>query len=146
MSAMTVVEAAPEPLPDIDTEGFWEATARGEIALGRCQSCRRWQHPPVERCRECAGPTAFEPISGAGSVYSFIVVHRASVPGFSGLLPYVIALVELDEQPGLRLAARLVGVEPSEITIGQRLQGEITEVFGSEYRIPVFRPVTTLAI
>lgn len=136
-------EIPPQPLPDADTEGFWHATKRGEIALCRCQDCRRWQHPPVERCRTCAGPTAFEPIGGGGSVFSFIVVHRASVPGFSSLLPCVVALIELDEQPGLRLVSRLADVEPGAVQIGQRVQAEIADLPGGEYRIPIFRPAGT---
>jgi uncharacterized OB-fold protein len=138
---VSVAEVPPQPVPDADTEGFWRATARGEMALGRCGDCRRWQHPPVERCRVCEGLTAFEPISGAGHIFSFIVVHRASVPGFAGVLPYVVALVELDEQPGLRLVSRLVGVEPDAVAIGGRVQGEIEDLPGGPYRVPVFRPV-----
>lgn len=135
-------EVPPEPIPDLDTEGFWQATARGELALCRCQldGCRLWHHPPLEKCRRCAAVTAFEPISGAGEVFSFIVVHRASVPGFSGELPYVVAVIELEEQPGLRVASRLVGVDPAFVTVGQRVRAEVADIAGSTFRIPVFRP------
>jgi uncharacterized OB-fold protein len=133
-------DVPPQPLPDADTEGFWQATAHGELALCRCRECRLWQQPPVERCRACAGLTSFEPVSGGGSVFSFIVANRASVPGFSELVPYVVALVELDEQPGLRLASRLVGVEPADVEIGMRVRAEIVDLPGGDYRIPVFRP------
>lgn len=130
----------PQPLPDPDTEGFWQATARGELAICRCQDCRRWQHPPVERCRQCGGPTAFEPVSGEGSVFSFIVANRASVPGFAELVPYPVALVELDEQEGLRVVSRLADIDPHAVEIGMRVRAEIVDLPGGDYRVAVFRP------
>lgn len=134
----------PQPLPDVDSAGFWEATARGDLALRRCRECGRWQHPPVERCRQCAGPTAFEPVSGTGTVFSYIVMRRASVPGFEDLLPYVVATVELDEQPGLRFVARLEGVDPAGVEIGSRVRAEIIPVPGGDYHVPVFRPLPVM--
>jgi len=74
-------------------------------------------------------------------VFSFIVANRASVPGFLELAPYVVALVELDEQPGLRLASRLAGIDAHGVEIGMRVQGEIEALPGGSYRIPIFRPV-----
>jgi uncharacterized OB-fold protein len=136
-----MVDVPPQPRPDADTEGFWQATEHGELALCRCRECRHWQHPPVERCRECGGPTTFERISAAGTVFSFIVANRASVPGFSELTPYVVALIDLDEQPGLRLASRLAGIDAHAVEIGMRVQAEIEALAGGNYRIPVFRPV-----
>jgi len=137
-----VVTVPPQPDPDVESVGFWEATARGEFALDRCRDCRRWQHPPVERCRQCGGPTAFEPVAGTGTVFSYIVMRRASVGGFEEHLPYVVALIELDDQPGLRFNGRIVGLDPAQIEIGQRVRAEILDVApGGSYRIPVFRPL-----
>jgi uncharacterized OB-fold protein len=136
-----VADVPPQPLPDPDTEGFWQATARGELAICRCQACGRWQHPPVERCPECAGPTAFEPVGGEGSVFSFIVANRASVPGFAQFVPYAVALVELDEQPGLRVVSRLAGIDPHAVEIGMRVRAEIVDLPGGDYRVAVFHRV-----
>ena len=69
----------------------------------RCQECGLWLQPPLERCRQCAGPTAFEPIAGTGSIYSFIVQRQPAVPGYLDQIPYVVALVELDEQTAAAL-------------------------------------------
>jgi uncharacterized OB-fold protein len=129
----------PQPAPDADSEGFWFATADGLLSICRCADCRRWLMPPLERCRHCGGPVAFEPVAGTGAVHSFIVVHYPAVPGFAEELPYVVALVELDEQPGLRLSARLVGVDPGAVAIDQRVRAEIVDHPGGPHRIPVFR-------
>jgi uncharacterized OB-fold protein len=134
------LDVPPQPLPDPDTEGFWQATARGELAICRCQACGLWQHPPLERCRACASKVAFEPVSGDGSVFSFIVANRASVPGFAELVPYVVAVVELDEQPGLRVVSRLADVGTHDVEIGMRVRAEIDDLPGGDYRVAVFRP------
>jgi uncharacterized protein len=130
----------PQPAPDADTQGFWDATANGELAICRCRSCRLWLQPPLERCRACAGETAFERVSGAGEVYTFIVVRQPSVPGYLDDLPYVVAVVELDEQTGLRLPGRLEGVEPGEVRVGMRVRAELVPLAGGDFTVPVFRP------
>ena len=146
MSAETEVlramqEAPPQPLPDEDSADFWRATAEGHLELCRCQGCQRWLQPPLERCPKCWSETRFERVSGRGEVYSFIVVHQPAIPGYRDKLPYVVALVALDEQQGLRLPGRLVGIEPDEARIGQPVQAETEALPGGDYRVAVFRPV-----
>jgi len=98
-------------------------------------------HPPLERCRECGNPTAFEDVAGTGVIYSFIVQRQPLVAGYVDQVPYVVALVELDEQPGLRLPTRILGVGPSEVTCGMRVQAELVDLPGGDFKIPVFRPM-----
>jgi uncharacterized OB-fold protein len=127
----------PQPVPDADTAGFWEALAGGRLALCRCQACRSWMHPPLERCRRCGGPTSFEPVSGAGAVHSFIVMHRASVPGL-GAVPHVIALVDLDDTPGVRLSGRIAGAGPGDVVVGARVTAHVMAVPGGPFYQPEF--------
>lgn len=129
----------PQPAPDPDTEGFWRATAEGRLAMCRCLACRTWMQPPLERCRRCGSETAFEDVSGDGEVHSYIVVRHPVAPGYLDNLPYVVALVELDEQPGLRLSARLLDTPPDEVRIGMRVRTEIVPHPGGDHHIPVFR-------
>jgi hypothetical protein len=127
-----------QPALNPDTAGFWAATARGELALCWCAACDRFVQPPVERCPTCAGPMAFRPVSGKGHVHSFIVVHRAVVPGSAP--GDVIALVELVEQDGLRLATRLVDLDAAGVRIGLPVEAAIVDLPGGDHHIPVFRP------
>jgi uncharacterized OB-fold protein len=136
----TAEEFPPQPLPDPDSQGFWQATADGRLALCRCQECHLWLQPPLERCRACGGATAFEPVSGRGRLYSFIVVHQPAVPGYRDKLPYIVGLVELAEQSGLRLPGRIEGVEASKLADGSPLRVEIVDHPGGPYRVPIFRP------
>ncbi len=132
------LDSPPQPRPDLDTAGFWEATAGGRLALCRCAECGLWLHPPLHECRRCGGKTRFEPVSGRGTIYTYTVVRHPAVPGYLRQLPYVIAIVELDEQPGLRLPTRLVDVEPEAVRVGQRVVAEIVALRGGEFRVPVF--------
>ena len=138
---MTAAAVPPQPAPDFDTEGFWAATAEGRLALCRCTECRLWLQPPLERCRRCAGPTAFEDVAGTGTIHSFIVQRQPAVVGYLDAIPYVVALVELDEQAGLRLPGRIVGIEPDGAAVGLRVAAELVDLPGGDYKVPVFRPV-----
>ncbi len=136
---MTAAQYPPQPVPDVDTEGFWQATAEGRLALCRCTECGLWLQPPLERCRRCAGATAFEEVAGTGTIYSFIVQRQPSVVGYQDAIPYVVALVELDEQTGLRLPTRIVGLEPEDVAVGMRVRAELVDLPGGDYKVPVFR-------
>jgi uncharacterized OB-fold protein len=55
-------------------------------------------------------------------------------------VPYAVALVDLDEQPGLRLPGRVVGVEPDDVHIGMRVKARIEPLPGGEFHVPVWEP------
>jgi len=134
-------EVPPQPAPDEDSRGFWQAMEGGRVAVCRCRGCRRWLQPPLERCPRCWEETTYEPVSGSGEVFSFIVVRQPAIPGYRDQLPYVVALVELDEQSGLRLPGRLVGVAPEDVKIGQRVTADIQPLPGGSFQMAVFRVV-----
>jgi len=135
------IETPPQPIPDEDSSGFWKATGAGHLEVCRCQGCHRWLQPPLERCPGCWAETKFEAVAGSGEIHSFIVVHQPAIPGYRDKLPYAVGLVELDEQAGLRLPGRIVGVEPSGVKVGQKVQAELEDLPGGDYKIAVFRPV-----
>jgi uncharacterized OB-fold protein len=135
------VSSPPQPDPDVDSQGFWDATAAGKLAICRCKACRVWLQPPLERCRLCGEETEFEQVSGEGTICSFTVVRHPAVPGYLEDLPYIVAMVELAEQEDLRLPSRLLDAKPGETRIGQRVRLEITDLRGGDYRVPTFRIV-----
>ena len=87
----------PQPDPDFDTRGFWDATAQGELKMCHCSACGLWMMPPLEKCRKCAAPTRFDKVQGTGTIYTFIVQRQGAVSGFLSTLPYTVAIVELDD-------------------------------------------------
>jgi uncharacterized OB-fold protein len=82
---------------------YWRATAVGELQLQRCRECRRWQHPPRAICTVCGCERGldWQRVSGRGTVFSSTVVHRALISELRPFVPYVLALVELQEGPRL---------------------------------------------
>lgn len=101
----------PIPVPDTGSAPYWAAAARHELALARCAQCARFEMPPGLTCSHC-GTTEpafrFERVSGRGVVRSWTVVHRASLLGYAGEVPYLLVDVELAEQAGLRMIGRLL--------------------------------------
>lgn len=122
----------PLPRPDLESQGFWDGLAADRLDLCRCTACRTWMQPPLERCRRCGAETAFETTSGRGTVFSHIVVRHPAVPGHPP--PYVIALVDIDEQPGVRLTG-VLDVDPeATIEIGMPVVAEIRDIGDSELK------------
>ncbi len=90
-----------------------------ELLIEHCYECARWVHPPAGQCRDCGGPLVARPVSGRGTVFTYTVNHHPYNPEIP--VPYVIALVELAEQSGLRVAANIVDCEPESVTCGMAL-------------------------
>ena len=129
---------APRLLPDLTewNRPFWTGGADGTLLIQRCSACRRWQHPPAERCDGCHGAVLAEPTSGQGTVFTFTVNEQQFHPEVPP--PYVIAIVELDEQPDLRLPTNIVGCKPDELRCGLPVR-VVFEQHGDVY-VPLFTP------
>jgi uncharacterized OB-fold protein len=82
-------------------------------------------------------------MSGSGTVYSFTIVRRAFHPGFAAELPYIVALVELPEQAGLKILSRVVGVAPEAVHIG--LPVEAVFVPEGAFGLVLFQPAASEA-
>ena len=91
-----------------------------QLLIEHCEVCARWVHPAAGACRDCGGRLAARPVSGRGTVFTYTVNHHPYNPDIP--TPYVIAIVELAEQSGLRVAANIVGCEPDSVTCGMPVQ------------------------
>lgn len=131
--------APPRILPPLDdvNRPFWTGGHEGRLVLERCEACARWQHPPAGRCTACGGEVTHAAASGRGTVFTATVNEHAFHPEVPP--PYVIAIVELDEQAGLRVVANVVDADPASVAIGDPVQAGF-EIDG-EHAVPVFRPV-----
>ena len=126
-------------LPEVTpaNEHFWRGGKEGRLVFLRCRACATFVHPPAPVCPKCLardlGPQA---VSGAGTIVACTTNHKAWVPGDE--VPYVIAIVELVEQPGLRLTTNVVGCSPAEVRIGMRVRVRFERQ--DEVWIPLFEP------
>jgi uncharacterized OB-fold protein len=100
----------PLPVPDEQSEPFWNAAAEHVLSLARCSRCGKLSHPPDVVCPHCGSTNpafAFTPVDGRGKVRSWTVMRQSFLPGFDGG-PFVLVDVELEVQPDLRLIGRLM--------------------------------------
>lgn len=101
------------------TKPYWDAAREGRLTAPRCAQCARFRMPPTPFCPNCLSQEIEWPtLSGRGTIFSFTIVARAIVPGMEGCIPYVPALVDLDDAPGARLTTNIVDVPVSAIAIG----------------------------
>ena len=138
----TVSDQIPTPriMPPVNDRNrhFWTGGAVGELQILRCQACRFWIHPPVGTCPACGATTlAPEATTGIGTVFTFTInrhPYNPSVP-----IPYVIAIVELDDQADLRFTTNIVHCEPEAVTIGMPVR--VVFEHHEDVYVPVFEPI-----
>ncbi len=125
------------PAPNEETAPFWEGCAREELLLQRCAACGAYRHPPAPICPEClAEDSAWVRASGRGAIYTFAVVRQALAKGWQPMVPYVVAVIELEEGP--RFVSNMVGIAPEDVTIGMPV--EVTFEPIGDTKLPLFRP------
>lgn len=134
----SATDRRPRPQPDELTQFYWDAASDHRLALQRCKACGRLQFPPEVVCIHCQS-AHFEhaDTSGRGTIFSFTIVDRALHVGFADSLPYIVALVELVDQPGLRIVANVVDAEPGQIAVGDPV--EVTFEQRGDVTLPQFR-------
>lgn len=130
------------PTPAGHLEAFWTGGRDGQLLVYRCQSCDQFFHPPGPICWRCrsrdVGP---EPVSGRGRVATFTVNAQPWLPSMPP--PYVVVLVELEEQPDVRILSQLVDVDPGTVAIGDEVEvffEHWADALRGDVWIPLFRP------
>jgi uncharacterized OB-fold protein len=135
-------DARPEfrilPRVHADNEFFWTSGADGRLRFQRCQACGYWIHPSGPICPMChSRDLAPEVTAGRGLLHTYTVNHQPWIPGFDP--PYVVAIVELDEQEGLRLTTNLVNyVDLDHVHIGMPVR--VTFEQWEDVWLPLFEP------
>ncbi|MCV7343240.1 Zn-ribbon domain-containing OB-fold protein [Mycolicibacterium rhodesiae] len=135
---------APSPTPE--SEAFWTGGRDGNLLISRCHACGHFFHPPGPACWRCRSTdVAPEKVSGRATVAAFSVDRQPWIPGFEP--PYIVAIVEIAEDSGVRLITNVVDVEPADMSIGLEVEvffEEWTALSGGDDTrvwIPLFRPV-----
>jgi len=129
-----------KPLPNVngDSKEFWIGCKAHELRFQKCKACGHVRWPASIFCPLCFGRETEWIISeGKGRVYSFAVYHIAYHPGFESELPYVVAIVELEEGP--HILTNIIGCQPDEVTCEMRVE-VIWEDIIEEFSLPKFRP------
>ena len=129
------------PAPDSLTSFFWDGAREHRLLIQRCDDCGRFQHPPEPVCHHCLSfNLGAGEVSGRGTIYSFEIATQAFHPWFADKIPFVIAVVELADQPNLKLITNIVGVDPDSAAIQVGAEVAVTwQQLDDEFTLPVFR-------
>lgn len=135
-----MAEIAPKPVPEPThcARPFWAACHEGKLRLQRCGGCGRFVAPARLACPACGAVNlTWQEASGRGRVFSFTVVHRAPDPVFRAEVPYVVAIIELDE--GVRLLSNVVGCAPAALRVGMPVRA-VFDAVAADIGVPKFQP------
>ncbi|MFF2805831.1 bifunctional MaoC family dehydratase N-terminal/OB-fold nucleic acid binding domain-containing protein [Streptomyces sp. NPDC058000] len=134
----------PRPVINRDNAGFWDGVADHRLLIQRCGGCGTLRFPWLPGCNGC-GSAEWDTVeaSGAGTVFSYVVMHHPPFPAFTGpegpagaAGPYAVGLIELAE--GVRMVSNVVGVPYDRVRIGMPVRLEFLRV-DAELVLPVFR-------
>jgi uncharacterized OB-fold protein len=132
--------AKPIPLPSPETQFFWDKAKQHELWLPHCRPCDRAYWYPRDFCPTCGSrDVEWRRASGRGTLYTFAIHHRAFHPAWANEIPYVTALVDLEE--GVRFFTNLAEVQPDpkHIHCDMPLEAEFEDIT-EEITLVKFRP------
>jgi uncharacterized OB-fold protein len=140
MSSRWFPDEMPVPGVNAETNGWWEAAAQHRLVVQRCMACGQTRHPPGPICPRCRSTASeWSELPGTGWVFTFTVVRQAFIAPLADRIPYLVIAVELDEGEGARMVSNLVDIDPSDVSIGMRVD-VVWEDMGPQLAVPRFRP------
>ena len=129
----------PKPRPAPESLPYWQAAREHRLALPKCEDCQKFWFPPSRTCPHCLSANfSFQNVSGKGKIFSFVTFHRVYRPAFANDVPYVIALIELDEGP--RLLSNIMGVTHDQVKCEMRVE-VVFDDYDEDISIPKFKLV-----
>ena len=112
----------PDPQDPVNA-GFWAAAAEGRLVVQQCESCGQTQYPPELNCHACYGfELGWREVRGTGQIWSWVGVAHPAHPALREFGPYVVALVELDDLPEIKLMGAVVDADAATLQIGDRVR------------------------
>lgn len=138
---MTSEYRKPLPRPTPISAGYWRGAKAHQLRLQRCRDCGQHIFYPRSLCPYCLSHhLEWVTASGKGKVYSYTVVRRAAHPAFQEDVPYVLAIVELEEGP--RMTTNIVGCDPQEVRVEMAVEAVFDDVT-AEVTLVKFKPLGT---
>ena len=110
----------PLPRPDAVSAPFWEAASQGRLLYQQCPDCGHRQFYPRALCTACGAEPDWAEATGRGHVHTYTIVRQHGGKPFRDELPYVVAIVELEE--GVRMMGNLTGCDPDDVEIGMAVE------------------------
>jgi uncharacterized OB-fold protein len=118
------------PAPSSLSQPYWDGARAGKLLFQQCRACGHNWHPPMPLCPAChSNDVEWRAAAGRGSVYTYTVVRHPTHPAFADLVPYVVAVVELDEGP--RIVTNIQRCPVDDVHGGMRVAIVFEDVNGS---------------
>lgn len=106
----------PIPYATETSRPYWNGAREGVLRLQRCRTCQRVIHYPRQWCPQCwSNNIEHFNASGNGRVVTHTIVHEAPFEAYDGHVPYVLAVVLLDE--GVTMLSNIVGPDAMDVAI-----------------------------
>ena len=126
------------PSPDAETQEFWDGCRDGRLLLKHCNAGGVDHFYPRPFCPSCwSTDVEWRSASGRATLYTYSIVRQNDLPPFNERVPYVAAVVELEEGP--RVMTNVEGCAFEDLEIGMALSVEFKAI-ADEVTVPVFRP------
>jgi uncharacterized OB-fold protein len=132
----------PLPIRQPESDFYWEKAKAHELWLRKCTDCENVYFYPRDICPSCySNNVEWIQASGKATLHAYSIAERGPTPVFRDAVPYVAALVDLDEGP--RMPTNLVGVEMDEdhIKVGMALEATFDDIT-DEVTLPKFKPMS----
>ena len=128
-------------IPDELTQPFWDAANEGRLVIQNCSACDRLQHPPTPTCSQCgSGDLEWKEMSGRGTIYNYGVVFDCPVRLLQEDQAFNVAVIMLDEDPGIQMYSHLPGTPTDEVPVGGRVE-VVFEATEKNKKVPEWRVV-----
>lgn len=136
------MEIPKKPVPIVNpwARPFWKAACEGRLIIQQCRDCKKFIFYPRIACIHCSSENIeWVEASGKGTIYSYTVVETNAPSAFMKDVPYVIAIVRLEE--GVQMLTNIVGCDPYQVRCDMPVQVTF-EKLDDEFSLPKFRPST----
>lgn len=147
-----MIETIPLPTTDDPVDrAFWAGCLDGQVLIQNCTACGHVQHPPRAMCPACQSmELSWKKTAGAGTIWSYTIPHPPLLPAFAGIGPYVVAIVEPDDFPGIRIVGALAtpegetigGIDPELVSIGAPVNLTFVHL-ADDVALPCWSPAVT---
>ncbi len=131
------------PIADELDKPFWDACNEGRLVVQNCTACNRLQHPPQQACSQCGSGAnlSWQPVSGRGRIYGYGVVYDSPITVLQPDQPFNLAVIELEEDPGIKMYSHLPGTPVDEVPVGANVQVVFETTPGNGQKVPEWQVV-----
>jgi uncharacterized OB-fold protein len=129
----------PLPKPTPWSKPFWDGCKNGKLLIQQCKECQRYVFYPKLFCPFCLSyDLNWIEATGKGKIYTFTVVYSYQPTEFSADVPYVVAVIDLEE--GVRMMSNIVGCKPEAVKCDMDVE-VVFEKVSHDVTLPKFKPV-----